>query len=69
MKVTSAVAQGDPKSLIIDAAEEWHADLIVLGSHGRNSLDRFLMGSVSDAIVRHAHCSVEVVRIPARKPS
>jgi nucleotide-binding universal stress UspA family protein len=69
MKVTSAIAQGDPKALIIDAAEEWHADLIVLGSHGRNSLDRFLMGSVSDAIVRHAHCSVEVVRILPGKPS
>jgi nucleotide-binding universal stress UspA family protein len=64
MKVTTAVQQGDPKSLIIDAADEWHADLIVVGSHGRNGLDRFLMGSVSEAIARHAHCSVEIVRIP-----
>jgi nucleotide-binding universal stress UspA family protein len=65
MKATTAVQNGDPKSLIIDAAKEWHADLIVLGSHGRNGLDRFLMGSVSEAIARHAHCSVEIVRIPA----
>jgi nucleotide-binding universal stress UspA family protein len=64
IKVTTAVLEGDPKSSIIDNSKEWHADLIVLGSHGRNALDRFLMGSVSDAIVRHAHCSVEIVRIP-----
>jgi nucleotide-binding universal stress UspA family protein len=67
VKATTAVQQGDPKSVIIDAAGEWHADLIVLGSHGRKALDRFLMGSVSEAIVRHAHCSVEVVRIPSRR--
>ncbi len=65
MKVTADVQDGDPKSKIIDASKEWHADLIVLGSHGRNGLDRFLMGSVSEAIARHAHCSVEIVRIPS----
>jgi nucleotide-binding universal stress UspA family protein len=65
MKVTTAVQQGDPKSVIIDTSEEWHADLIVLGSHGRKALDRFLMGSVSAAIARHARCSVEIVRIPS----
>ena len=63
MKVTTAVQQGDPKSTIIDASEEWRADLIVIGSHGRKALDRFLMGSVSEAVARHAHCSVEIVRI------
>ena len=62
--MTTAVEWGDPKSKIIDAAEQWHADLIVLGSHGRTGLERFLMGSVSDAVARHAPCSVEVVRIP-----
>ncbi len=66
MKISTAVAKGDPKSLIIEVSEEWHADLIVLGSHGRNALDRFLMGSVSEAVARHAHCSVEIVRIPSR---
>jgi nucleotide-binding universal stress UspA family protein len=65
IKATTSVQQGEPKSLIIDAAEEWHADLIVLGSHGRTALDRFLLGSVSEAIARHARCSVEIVRIPA----
>jgi nucleotide-binding universal stress UspA family protein len=69
MKTSTAVEQGDPKSKIIDASEDWHADLIVLGSHGRNALDRFLMGSVSEAIVRHARCSVEVVRIASSRRS
>src|SRR5438105_12993389 len=48
---------------IVGVAEEWHADLIVLGSHGRKGLNRFLMGGVSDAVARHARCSVEIVRV------
>ena len=63
-KVETAVEEGDPKSTIVEDAVSWHADLIVLGSHGRKGVDRFLMGSVSDAVARHAPCSVEVVRIP-----
>ena len=63
LKVTAALDMGDAKSRILDVAEEWHADLIVLGSHGRKGLNRFLMGSVSDAVARHACCSVEIVRI------
>lgn len=63
LKVTAAVEDGDPKSKILDVAEEWQADLIVLGSHGQKGLSRFLMGSIPDAVARHAHCSVEIVRI------
>jgi nucleotide-binding universal stress UspA family protein len=62
LRVTTAVELGDPKSKIIDTAEAWRADLIVLGSHGETGLDRFLTGSVADAVARHAPCSVEVVR-------
>lgn len=62
LTATTALAEGDPKSQIIDVAGNWHADLIVLGSHGRHGLNRFLMGSVSEAVVRHAHCSVEIIR-------
>jgi nucleotide-binding universal stress UspA family protein len=66
-KVTSSVEEGDARNVILNQAERWHADLIVLGSHGRTGLDRFLMGSVSEAVARHARCSVEIVRIhPAR---
>jgi nucleotide-binding universal stress UspA family protein len=63
--VSTSVQQRDAKSTIIDIAREWHADLIVLGSYGRNALSRFLMGSVSEAIVCQARCSVEIVRIPS----
>jgi nucleotide-binding universal stress UspA family protein len=65
LNATPIVKEGDPKSRIIDLATEWHADLIVLGSHGRTGLNRFLMGSVSEGVVRHASCSVEIVRIPS----
>ena len=64
-EVETAVEEGDPKSTIVDDAARWHADLIILGSHGRKGMDRFLMGSVSDAVARHAPCSVQVVRISA----
>ena len=63
LKVTTSVHQGDPQSKIIDVAAKWHADLIVLGSHGRKGFEHFLLGSVSDGVARHARCSVEIVRI------
>ena len=62
-KVQAAVEEGDPKSKILDHAAHWKADLIVLGSHGRKGAKHFLMGSVSEAVARHAHCSVEIVRM------
>lgn len=63
IKVTTAVEFGNPKAKIIDAAEKWGADLIVMGSHGHKGLARFLLGSVPDAVMRHARCSVQIVRI------
>ncbi len=50
------------KDAIIDTAQDWRADLIVVGSHGRRGLSRFLLGSVSQAVVAHAPCSVAVIR-------
>ena len=63
-KVSKSLEEGDPRSKIIDNAAHWGADLIVVGSHGRKGLERFLMGSVAEFVVRHARCSVEVVRSP-----
>jgi len=62
-KTQTAVEEGDPKSKIIDQAKKWKADLIVMGSHGRKGINRFLVGSVAEAVSRHASCSVEIVRI------
>lgn len=53
---------GNPRATIIEEAEEWGADLIVVGSHGRGFWGRMFLGSVSSAVVRHATCSVLVVR-------
>ncbi len=55
---------GDPRNVIIDQASDWNADLIVLGSHGRAGLRRWLLGSVAEYVVRHAPCSVQVARTP-----
>jgi nucleotide-binding universal stress UspA family protein len=59
-KVTSSVEEGDARDVILNNAEGWNADLIIVGSHGRTGLDRFLIGSVSEAVARHARCSVEI---------
>jgi len=53
---------GDPKAVIVDEANDWGADLIVLGSHGWRGFDRLMLGSVSESIAMHARCSVEVIR-------
>lgn len=55
---------GDIREGILDAAAEWHADLIVVGSHGQSGIQRFLLGSVAEFVARHAKCSVEIVRRP-----
>jgi nucleotide-binding universal stress UspA family protein len=52
---------------ILDVARRWPADLIVVGSHGRSALQKLIYGSVSEAVVRHAPCSVEVVPLPPQQ--
>lgn len=63
----SAVAEGDPRHAILNYAAEKNCDCIVMGSHGRRGLDRLVMGSVSEAVARHAHCSVYIARLPAAR--
>jgi len=53
---------GSPGPIICEYAERMEADLIIIGSHGRTGLRRMLMGSVAETVVRHAACSVIVVR-------
>lgn len=65
-RVSSLVEKGDARTMILDQAAAWPADLIVVGSQGRKGLNRFLLGSVSEAVARHAHCSVEIVRYSQR---
>ncbi|MCE9607899.1 MAG: universal stress protein [Planctomycetia bacterium] len=53
---------GSPAGRILDIAESEHVDLIVLGTHGRRGIDRVLMGSVAEAVVRRAKCPVLAVK-------
>jgi len=64
-EASPSVREGDPKMVILDCATEWKADLIVVGSHGRKGVTRFVLGSVSEAVARYAHCSVEIARLPS----
>jgi len=62
--VGCAVETGEVRSMIIDFAANWNADLIVMGSRGYKGLPRLLLGSVAESVVRHAHCSVLIIREP-----
>jgi nucleotide-binding universal stress UspA family protein len=63
-KAETAVETGDVRERILDSASEWRADLIVLGSHGKRGIQRFLLGSVAEFVARHAKCSVQIIRTP-----
>ncbi len=53
---------GKPAAKIVEAANSWPADLIVIASHGREGVERLLLGSVAESVVRNASCPVLVVR-------
>ena len=61
-KVETKVLRGSPKVEIIEEAKNWEADLIVVGSHGYGFFERMMIGSVSNAILHHAPCSVLIVK-------
>lgn len=56
------VKLGDPSTEIVDYANEIAADLIVMPSHGRKGISRFLLGSVAERVVRLAHCPVLILK-------
>ena len=51
---------GNPKQVILEAAERWDADCIFVGARGLRGIGGFFLGSVSTAVSTRAHCSVEV---------
>jgi nucleotide-binding universal stress UspA family protein len=59
---STEIRKGDPAEEIIQAAEELQPDLIVLGSHGFEGMKNFLLGSISDQVLRYAGCSVLIAR-------
>lgn len=64
LKISHEMIGGSARQVIVDEAESWGADLIVMGSRGLGAWNRLLLGSVSNAVVHHAKCSVEIVRVP-----
>jgi len=61
-KASTAIEIGDAEATILNTAAEWHADLIVVGSHEHSSIQNLLLGNVAESVARHAKCSVEIVR-------
>jgi nucleotide-binding universal stress UspA family protein len=67
LKIRKLVETGEPSAAIADRAESEHVDLIVTCTHGRGGISRFLIGSVTDKLVRRSPCPVLVV--PVERPS
>ncbi|HEV2200641.1 MAG TPA: universal stress protein [Bryobacteraceae bacterium] len=62
------VISGDPRTMIPERAKEIGADLVIVGAHSTAGVAGFLLGSVAKAVIRMAHCSVEVARHTRREP-
>jgi nucleotide-binding universal stress UspA family protein len=62
LPISSTVVIDSPKDAIVEEAERWGADLIVVGSHGRQWAERAPLGSVSHAVATQAKCAVEIAR-------
>ncbi len=61
-EVTTRVLKGNPKEAILDEADRWGAQLLIVGTHGYSALERFWLGSVSRTITAHSKCSVHIAR-------
>lgn len=62
LKAEGFASTGDPETEILEHARQWGADLIVVGWHDRSRLERLLVGSVSQHVVKNAPCSVLVLK-------
>lgn len=60
-KVQGDVIEGPIRHSIWDKAKNWQADFIIMGSHGRTGIAKFLMGSVSESVAKGAPCSIEII--------
>jgi nucleotide-binding universal stress UspA family protein len=69
LEVWRVLQEGSPTEVILRTAEEVHADLIVMGTHGRTGLGRLLLGSVAEAVLRQAPCPVLTAKAPLPAPA
>ncbi len=63
-EVKAEVSVGSPASMILEKADDWNSDLVVVGAHGRSAVGRLIFGSVSQKVLHEANCSVRVAREP-----
>jgi nucleotide-binding universal stress UspA family protein len=61
---TGIVEAGNPDESILKAADDYHADLIIMGTHGRKGVSRIFLGSVASRVIASAPCAVLTVRLP-----
>jgi nucleotide-binding universal stress UspA family protein/quercetin dioxygenase-like cupin family protein len=66
IRVEHRLAEGDPAEEILRLSEAQHCDLVVMGSHGKTGLERLLIGSAAEEVLRKAVCPVLVVKTPLR---
>lgn len=69
LEVEELIVHGEAATEIVRVAKERNVDLIVVSSHGRTGLGRILFGSTAEAVVRHAHCPVLVVKASKQEES
>lgn len=62
LEVSTTILEGPPEDKVVEEAARWHADLVLVGSHGKGAAKRLLLGSVSQTVAANAPCSVEIVR-------
>lgn len=62
IEVNTAIVPGHPTNGVVSFAESIKADLIIVGQRGRSGVARYIVGNVAENIVRHAHCSVMVIK-------
>jgi nucleotide-binding universal stress UspA family protein len=67
IRVEHVLLEGDPAREIVSYSRDSGIDLIVMGTHGRTGLERMLMGSVAEKVLRGASCSVLVVKLPGER--
>jgi nucleotide-binding universal stress UspA family protein len=60
--LSSMVAEGHVCDSIVQEAKRWHADMIIIAARGHSSLERFLLGSVADGVLKKAPCSVQIYK-------
>ena len=65
--VVTDVTTGNPRLGIVEHATKWAADFVIVGSHGLSRMERFFLGSTAQTVLRHAPCSVEIVRDRSEK--